>query len=92
MKRKIKFFYQKITRGFSEEDLWSLDISLANWLLPRLKEFVRITNFNFTKEKQKDFEEIIWMLEEIQKCNINNTERFEKAKILFGNYINRLWF
>ena len=39
MFRKIKHLYQKLTRGFSDEELWYIDASFANWITPRLKVF-----------------------------------------------------
>ena len=38
-RRTIVHSYQKLTRGFSDRDLWNLDYALARWLLPRIKEF-----------------------------------------------------
>jgi hypothetical protein len=37
--RWIKWAYQKRTRGFSDRDLWSLDFTIALFVLPRLKAF-----------------------------------------------------
>jgi len=39
--RFVKFTYQKITRGFSDDECWNLDRSLAVWLLPRLKKLAQ---------------------------------------------------
>jgi hypothetical protein len=39
MFRKLKFWWQRKTRGFSNEDLWNLDITIAEFVLPRLKVF-----------------------------------------------------
>lgn len=37
--RSIKYFYQRQVRGCDDSELWSLDISLAKWLVPRLERF-----------------------------------------------------
>lgn len=42
LKRKIKFIYQKLTRGWSDDETWSLDYSLAKLIAPRLKRFKQI--------------------------------------------------
>lgn len=39
IKRKIRFFYQKVTRGFDNSDLWSLDHTIIEFIYPRLKAF-----------------------------------------------------
>ena len=37
--RRAKWFYQKLTRGYSDRDLWSLDCTFTDFILPRLKSF-----------------------------------------------------
>ena len=34
----LVFFFQKLTRGFSDKELWDFDIQLAKYILPRLKK------------------------------------------------------
>lgn len=38
-KRFIKSTYQRLTKGYADAECWSLDYSLAKWILPRLKHF-----------------------------------------------------
>lgn len=38
-KRTVKHCYQKLTRGFSDRDLWNADVHFAKLIAPRLKEF-----------------------------------------------------
>jgi len=40
--RQLKWWWQRRTRGWDDRDLWSLDVALAKWILPRLKEFRKI--------------------------------------------------
>jgi hypothetical protein len=37
--RHIKWWWQRRTRGFDDRDLWSLDYTIAKFILPRLKSF-----------------------------------------------------
>lgn len=39
IKRRIKHIYQKIRHGFSGRDLWSLDHTITDFVLPRLIAF-----------------------------------------------------
>ena len=39
MLRPIKRLWQKITRGFSDDDLWQLDYVFAKFILKRLEAF-----------------------------------------------------
>lgn len=37
--RWFKWWYQKLSRGFSDRELWSLDCTITDFVLPRLKAF-----------------------------------------------------
>ena len=37
--REITFLYQRLTRGFDDSELWSLDDTIIRFTLPRLKAF-----------------------------------------------------
>lgn len=39
--REFKFFWQRLTRGFGDDELWSLDDTIAEFILPRLKAFTK---------------------------------------------------
>lgn len=44
--RKIKYIfiyaYQKLTRGFTDKDIWNLDFTIARFVLPRLIAYKKI--------------------------------------------------
>lgn len=42
IKRQIKFFFQRRTRGFDDSITWSLDTQISEWIIPRLKKFREI--------------------------------------------------
>jgi len=33
--REIKWIWQRMSRGFSDKDLWSLDYTIGDFILPR---------------------------------------------------------
>jgi hypothetical protein len=35
---EVRWFFQRLTRGFADNELWCLDITVAKFVLPRLKE------------------------------------------------------
>ena len=37
--RRSRFLWQRITRGFDDSETWSLDDTIAKFILPRLKRF-----------------------------------------------------
>lgn len=43
LKRKIKYFIQRWTRGWDDSELWSLDMTIAKFTIPRLQRFKEIT-------------------------------------------------
>jgi len=42
LKRAIKYWLQKLFRGYSDKDTWNLDYTLAEWFVPRLKLFRKL--------------------------------------------------
>ena len=40
--RRIRFFWQRHTRGFDDSETWDLDYTFVQWLLPRLKRFSEV--------------------------------------------------
>ena len=69
LKRRIKFLKQRLTRGFSDEELWNLDWTLAEHILPRLKAFKVYHGAyppDLTPEKwNKKLSEMIWAFDSI---------------------------
>jgi len=43
IKRSIKFYLQRKKRGWDDGDTWSLDLTIAEFILPRLKRFREVT-------------------------------------------------
>ena len=40
IKRRFKYLWQRITRGFSDKELWNLDITIAKFIHPRLERLI----------------------------------------------------
>lgn len=70
IKRPIKFLYQRKTRGWDDSDTWNLDMTFAEYALPRIKRYkeikigypARLKNMN---EWDKILDQIIEMFEMI---------------------------
>jgi hypothetical protein len=104
--RSIKRAYQKLTRGFSDADLWSLDYTIAKFVLPRLKAFREMngaypgTEPMGTDEKwDAALDEMIWAMQFVVddfKCdaeiNSENYDRCQKGLELFGRWFCSLWY
>jgi hypothetical protein len=44
MFRHIKWWWQRRTRGFDDRELWNLDVTIAKFILPRLKRYKDMTS------------------------------------------------
>ncbi len=105
IKRDIKHFYQRWTRGWDDTELWSLDYTIAKFTLPRLKEFsidpgcFPCDDFCDTPEKwQEILNDMIFGLSfviddfdgSIDYVNYD-WERKSRGLKYFGEYFNALW-
>jgi len=50
--REKKFKKQRKTRGFDDSELWSLRDTIANFIIPRLEEYIPRAERNFIRTKK----------------------------------------
>ena len=55
---EIKYKFQRLTRGYSDDEVWNLDYSLCKWLLPRLKKLNETRHGFFNGKSQKETNKI----------------------------------
>ena len=68
IKNKLKWFYQRHTRGWDDRELWDLEISFFKWLSSRLKRLHELNNgFPDTKTFEEHQDEILKMSKEAEK-------------------------
>jgi hypothetical protein len=83
IKRTYRHIWQHFTRGWSDEDTWSLDKTMARFVLPRLIRFREINNGypNDLTEERWDaiLDEMIWALDYI--VNDGENYYFDKDKL-----------
>jgi len=67
----IKWIFQKIFRGYSDNDLWALDYTLSKVILPYLKGFRKTNKMGYPmgmkgkmKEWHKTIDKMIWSFEQ----------------------------
>lgn len=84
--------------GFADYELWNLDATILEFIIPRLVRFKEITysypsNFQNIEDWHKALDEIIDGL----KCGLNlymsdcERKKFRKAGLLMFKYFNDLW-
>lgn len=66
--RQVMYFFQYLTRGFSDRQAWSLDITVAKFVIPRLKRLKEIglgypMTFNSMIGWHRAIDKMIWSFE-----------------------------
>ena len=59
-KRFWKFLYQKLTRGWTDAETWSLDYTFAKYMLPRLERYEELTKGYTGNDEHHD--KIEWIM------------------------------
>lgn len=100
--KPIKYFFQRKNRGFDDTELWNLDVTFAEYIVPRLKAFRKLECGHpdgLTQEEwNKELDEMIWYFEftcsddkwfDFSKETQN---RKRKALKLFAKRYENLWW
>lgn len=102
-KSNQKLKKQLYKKGFDNSECWNLDITIAKFILPRLKNFQKITIGYPSKLKNEkkwnkilnkmiiSFELILNDDENVKKYKIENRKKIQKGLKLFAKYFTELW-
>lgn len=100
-RRAIKFWWQRITRGWDDSETWSMDQSLAKRILPFLHAFQEIKNHHpddLTMEQwTSHINEMIWGFlwyaegKQYNCISLKTAERAHNGINLFAKYFKHLW-
>ncbi len=67
VKRWLQHRVQKLTKGYSDDETWDLDYTLAEFLLPRLKRFKQLNTghpMGMTEAEWEQYlDDMIWALQ-----------------------------
>lgn len=99
----LKYFFQKLIRGYSDKEIRNLDITISKLVLPRLKAFKKFkrTQPGIISEEEWDqvLDDIIYSLDVISNDTFSKTkeEYIDWGKVddgleLFGKYFRDLWW
>lgn len=100
IRRIIKYWWQRRTRGWDDSDLWSLDFTIIRFTLPRLKEFRKQcmgypAELNSFEEWEDILDKMIAALEiylkEESYIFAEDVEEFKEGINLFFKYFFHLW-
>jgi hypothetical protein len=101
-KRSLRFFFQRITRGYDDSETWNLDCRLAEYILPRLKRFRQI-NPCYPTDTPEEWDQILdqmifafeWYASDVcERDNINDEtyQKVQRGMALFAEYYGALWW
>ncbi len=101
--RKLKYLYQRLTRGWDDTETWNLDYCIAKFALPRLKRFKEFHNGfppDITEEEwNKYLDKMIYAMQvEVDENKPDfdykeiDWEKFKEGTFYFGTYFRHLWW
>lgn len=97
IKRDLQFYQQRRKWGFDDSDLWNLDMTIAEFALPRIKKF-REANFCYPngttlEEWNEILDKIIFAFEKItQDKHLEFPKEIQEGTELFGKWMQALWW
>ena len=99
-----KYNKQRAKTGVGDDETFSLDKTVAVFILPRLKRYRELMNgfpAELTMEKWTEIvDELIWFFEQVDdglcskglENSVEYYKRIEEAQKLFGKYFVSLWW
>lgn len=102
IKRIIKFWWQRITCGWDDSETWSLDISIAKHITPRLKRFKELNDGYPMGMNPEAWNRILDMMIEAfelvsdgdmeWRTNERSQRKIRAGLYLFHKYYFQLWW
>ena len=104
--RNIKYFFQKVFRGWSDKETWNLDSGMIEYVYPRLKRLKEVTicyppDLKDIDEWKKVIDKILhWMDFYRDKLNWDDefesideyNKFFDEGLALFNKYWTHFWW
>ena len=101
--RKLRFFWQRLTRDWDDSETWCMDWNFAKHILPRLRRFKQITKAYPTELTPEQWDEILdqmiysfyyYASEKEFQWNVSNDEyaKVQRGLDLFAQYYRDLWW
>lgn len=99
-RRSVRFFFQRVRRGWDDSETWSLDFSLSQLILPRLKRFKTLRNSMIISDPEwdHDMDKMIKAFEFLgdeARWDCYDNAKWEEAQEgieLFAKNYTRLWW
>lgn len=96
---KLKFFFQRVFRGWDDREVYNMDYELIKWFIPRLKRFKEITTtypagYNSITDWKNEIQSIIDIMEDVYNryWDLHDLEQKDKIFDWIRKNITNLWF
>jgi len=94
--REIKYFFQHYGRGFKDSELVDLDITIAEFILPRLKRFRQVRNSRPDDLTDEEWDEQLGLMIEAfefieSDAYFQTDNRAARGLQSFAKYMGHLW-
>jgi hypothetical protein len=93
---RLRMLWQKLTMGYSDEEIWNLHITISEFVLPRLKEFkAQQPQYVELDDLYSSLDQMISAFQEIANDDVLDSETYENCKaglLLFGEHFMELWY
>lgn len=96
-KRQKKWKKQRKVRGFDDTELYDLDVTMANFILPRLRRFKKVS-ITYPCETPEEWDAVLdkmitaFSLICDYNYSIDRDAEIEEGLKLFGEYFRALWW
>ena len=100
-RKRLKRFWQRVTRGWDDSDLWSLDMTIAKFALPRLARFRQIDHGYPVGMTAEQWDESLADMEYALRSSITDDKWFDddidwdrvsRGLESFGKNFRHLWW
>ena len=94
--RQVLWAKQRAERGFDDTELWNLDVTIAEFITPRLKAYAAdVQGVPGTLKEEEWQKMLLLMVQAFEEYNgadfQNKTMRGKKGFKLFRKYFSNLW-
>jgi hypothetical protein len=96
------FWFQRRTRGWDDSETWSLDSTIAKFVLPRIQRFRQLPKGHPGDISEEEWDNILGEIEWVMSVHASEDgtwnlklkkdwKRYRRGMRLFGEYFGSLW-
>lgn len=100
--RSIKFFFQRIFRGWDDSETWNIDHTIAGFAIPRLRRFKEVKKGYPADLMPEEWDRVLdkmilsmeWFATDVDKRDDSEETyaQVQEGMTLFGKHFGDLWW